>query len=170
MGTASSLTSEQAAVWRSYSDMSRDLFTALERELVAAASVSIPEFELLDPLLDAGADGLRATELATAARWLTSRVSHQVRRLEQRGLVERRPHPADRRGTVITLTDAGRQAALVARPLHEAAVSRFVFSVLSDDDVRVLEAIARTVLGALSAASAGDTVLKTPCCGGAETE
>jgi DNA-binding MarR family transcriptional regulator len=42
--------------------------------------------------------------------WDNSRLPHQVRRMERRGLVAREQHPQDRRGAVIGLTQAGQRA------------------------------------------------------------
>ncbi|MFJ9420069.1 MarR family winged helix-turn-helix transcriptional regulator [Streptomyces sp. NPDC101227] len=52
----------------------------------------------------------RATDLAADAFLDLSTVSRQVRSLVERGLVARRPDPEDRRGTLLTATDAGRVA------------------------------------------------------------
>nr|WP_237289230.1 MarR family winged helix-turn-helix transcriptional regulator [Streptomyces gilvosporeus] len=52
----------------------------------------------------------RATDLAADAFLDLSTVSRQVRSLVERGLVARRPDPEDRRGTLLTATDAGRAA------------------------------------------------------------
>ncbi|MEU1624377.1 MarR family transcriptional regulator [Streptomyces sp. NPDC020096] len=52
----------------------------------------------------------RATDLAADAFLDLSTVSRQVRSLVERGLVERRPDPEDRRGALLTATEAGRAA------------------------------------------------------------
>lgn len=52
----------------------------------------------------------RATDLAADAFLDLSTVSRQVRSLVERGLVARRPDPEDRRGSLLTATDAGRAA------------------------------------------------------------
>lgn len=52
----------------------------------------------------------RATDLAAEALLDLSTVSRQVRSLIERGLVERRPDPDDRRGSLLAITDAGRAA------------------------------------------------------------
>ncbi|WP_438489622.1 MarR family winged helix-turn-helix transcriptional regulator [Streptomyces sp. S186] len=50
----------------------------------------------------------RATDLAADAFLDLSTVSRQVRSLVERGLVARRPDPEDRRGSLLTATEAGR--------------------------------------------------------------
>ncbi len=52
----------------------------------------------------------RATDLAADAFLDLSTVSRQVRSLVERGLVERRPDPEDRRGSLLTATAGGREA------------------------------------------------------------
>jgi DNA-binding MarR family transcriptional regulator len=53
---------------------------------------------------------LRATDLAAEALLDLSTVSRQVRSLIERGLVERRADPDDRRGSLLAISDAGRAA------------------------------------------------------------
>ena len=57
-------------------------------------------------------DGIRPGELAGHLRVAPRSVTDVVDALEERGLLERRPDPADRRATVLALTASGR--ALVA--------------------------------------------------------
>lgn len=52
----------------------------------------------------------RATDLAAESFLDLSTVSRQVRSLVERGLVARRPDPEDRRGYLLTATDAGHEA------------------------------------------------------------
>ncbi len=50
---------------------------------------------------------LRPTEFATTLMLTSSGTTKRLDRLEQAGLIARTPDPGDRRGTLITLTDAG---------------------------------------------------------------
>lgn len=52
----------------------------------------------------------RATDLAADTLLDLSTVSRQVRSLVDRGLAERQPDPEDRRGALLSATDAGREA------------------------------------------------------------
>ncbi len=59
---------------------------------------------------------LSPTALSSSLLVSTGTMTNRLDRLEARGLVRRRPNPADRRGLVIELTDAGR--ALVDRAVE----------------------------------------------------
>ena len=52
---------------------------------------------------------LRPTEFMSALMLTSSGTTKRLDRLEQAGLITRAPDPDDRRGTLITLTDAGRE-------------------------------------------------------------
>jgi DNA-binding MarR family transcriptional regulator len=56
-------------------------------------------------------DGLTQVELARRQRVEAPSVCRMIDRLAREGLVERRPHPADRRAVRVHLTPAGRRAA-----------------------------------------------------------
>src|ERR1043166_3958020 len=51
---------------------------------------------------------LRPTDLTNASMLTSSGPTKRLDKLEQAGLIARSPDPADRRGTIITLTDEGR--------------------------------------------------------------
>jgi DNA-binding MarR family transcriptional regulator len=67
-----------------------------------------------------------------------SRLSHLVKRLEQRGLVHREPDPTDGRFTNAILTDKGFQTLAQAAPGHLAHVRSLVIDVLSPEQLRRL--------------------------------
>jgi DNA-binding MarR family transcriptional regulator len=55
-------------------------------------------------------------EMGILLRWEKSRLSHQVRRMQEQGLVARELNPADRRSAMIVLLPAGRRAVEDAAP------------------------------------------------------
>ena len=88
-----------------------------------------------------------------AATWScdASYVTSLVDGLEERGLVERRPHPSDRRSRVVALTAEGEgaRAAVLAR-LHEPPEG---FAALTEDELRTLIVLMRKVTVAAGAAA-----------------
>ena len=83
-----------------------------------------------------------AEHLHIAARSATEVVDH----LQDRGLVERRPDPADRRATIVTLTGEGTAAADGIRAAREAAAER-MFAGLTPADRADLARILRRLTG-----------------------
>jgi DNA-binding MarR family transcriptional regulator len=84
---------------------------AFERWMEAnmANGLSYPRLRLLEALHCKGPGIMRdiADQIGLTPRNMTATVDS----LEQDGLVSRRPHPSDRRATIIELTGAGREAA-----------------------------------------------------------
>lgn len=105
-------------MWRRYRDANQLLELAMERQLQRDASMSQSDYSVLVSLSEGSEQGLRARELGAALGWDRSRVSHQVRRMEGRGLVSKGECPEDGRGTVVTLTEAGAQAIAAVAPKH----------------------------------------------------
>ncbi|WP_443044123.1 MarR family winged helix-turn-helix transcriptional regulator [Streptomyces sp. HF10] len=68
----------------------------------------------------------RATDLAADVFLDLSTVSRQVRSLVDRGLVERHPDPEDRRGSLLSATEAGRAAYQSAVRRREAELARLL--------------------------------------------
>ena len=148
---------EQAA-WRSFIAMHTQLFRHLERALQADAGLSGPDYEVLVHLSEAAEDELRPTELAAAIGWERSRLSHQLRRMERRGLVERRSCDSDGRGAHVALTAAGRAAIEGAAPGHVAELRRVFVDVLGADRLRDLAAMSDDVVAAIPARGADEPI------------
>ncbi|MBB6628336.1 MarR family transcriptional regulator [Nocardioides sp. KIGAM211] len=145
------LTDEQQHAWRGWLAMGAQLPAALHRGLQSDSGLSLPDFDVLVQLTDAENGRLRVSELAAALAWERSRLSHHVKRMQARGLVEREDCVDDGRGAFVVLTPTGRSAIEAAAPEHVRTVRRLVFDALTDDDVAALGAITDKVLARLAA-------------------
>lgn len=145
---------EQAS-WRAYLDMTAKLNARLNREMQDASGISITDFSVLAQLSEHVDARMRVLELARALGWEKSRLSHQLTRMQQRGLIERSYCTEDRRGAFVVLTEKGRQTVVAAAPRHVESVRRYVFDELSPDEVDALGRISRTVADLIDAACAG---------------
>lgn len=143
------LTVEQAATWARYQRMRARLAERLNRELARETGLSEADFEILVALTELPDDSARALALRCGLEWEKSRLSHQLRRMEQRGLVTRESCAEDNRGAVIRVTDAGRTRAEQARLVHEQAVRRYVCEALTDEQMEALGTITEAVLAHL---------------------
>jgi DNA-binding MarR family transcriptional regulator len=92
---------------------------------LAALDLHPPLFRVLN-VIDA-AEGRSQQSIGGAIQAPASRMVAIVDELEQRGLVERRPHPSDRRIRALHLTDEGRKVLARARKIaieHEEELTR----------------------------------------------
>lgn len=87
---------------------------------LARHGLSLGEFGVLEALADGGP--LRPGDLQEEARVSSGGVTYLVDRLEERGLVERRPHPEDGRARVVEITREGRELMGRIAPQHAAAL------------------------------------------------
>ncbi len=125
------LTAEEQASWRAWIAASTLLPERLSRDLVDEAGMSLADYELLMYLSEAPGRRLRMSDLAAATLSSRSRLSHQVDRLADSGLVMREPCSDDRRGAFAVLTDAGWDTVVETAPLHVESVRRRLVDVLT---------------------------------------
>jgi len=103
-------------------------------------------FDLLAALRRAGAPyELRPTELMQTTMLSSGGVTKRLDRLAAAGLIERRPDPADRRGTLVRLTRKGKTAIDKAVVAHVANEERLLRS-LEPAERRALDELLRTFL------------------------
>jgi DNA-binding MarR family transcriptional regulator len=121
------LSAEQEATWFAYMRVALRLNYEINRELQVDSDLSHQDFHVLNALSDSPGQRLQLTDLAVRIGWERSRVSHQVLRMETRGLVERRPSDADARATDAALTPSGREALRRATPGHAGLVKQLFF-------------------------------------------
>jgi DNA-binding MarR family transcriptional regulator len=132
------LTEEQQRVWRGYLEMASRLQTAMHRQLQQDCELSLSDYDVLVALSERGPQ--RINELGDVLAWEQSRLSHQLRRMRGRGLVERHGSGDDRRGATVELSDAGRAALDTAASGHVELVRSVVFDGVDAEQLRALAA------------------------------
>jgi DNA-binding MarR family transcriptional regulator len=132
------LTPGQQRAWLAYMRVQLRLTYEMNRQLQADSNVSLPDYDVLNALRYSPGGRMRITGLAARIGWERSRLSHHVRRLQNRGLVDCRPAPDDRRATEITLTDRGWDEITRASSGHIELVRRLFFDGLPDELIEPL--------------------------------
>ena len=99
--------------------------------------LTMREYDVLFSLSRAP-DGLRLRDLNENILMAQSSLSRMVDRLEARGLVSRSVASDDARGTVVTLTDTGRELQRETGRLHVRTMEQYVGSALDEDELETL--------------------------------
>ena len=108
----------ETRAWYAYMKVQLRLRYEMNRQLRADHGLSLADYDVLVALISDAGGTLSMSGLATRIGWERSRVSHQVRRMADRGLVASGAGTGDRRITEVSLTDAGRAALAAASPSH----------------------------------------------------
>src|SRR3954447_17958249 len=140
------LTDDERVAWVRLAAVVELLPGVLDSQLRRDADLSHFEYFVLAMLSEAPDRTLRMTSLASRTNATLPRLSHVVRRLQDRGLLERFPCPDDGRATNARLTKAGRKALVAAAPGHVATVRRNVLDPLTREQVEQLRDIADEML------------------------
>ena len=148
--TGTWLSEDEQRTWRTYLRLGSLLPAALNRQLQHDCGLTLPEYEVLVALSEAPEQRLRPFQICDALNWEQSRLSHQLTRMERRGLVARLECPVDGRGAFVTLTDSGGKAIREAAPQHAATVRRLIFDRLSDAQRTAFEEVCSVIIDALS--------------------
>jgi DNA-binding MarR family transcriptional regulator len=149
------LDEREAHLWRSWLRLNQELVAVLEDQINREGGLSGADYAVLVPLSAAPDGMLRSRELGREILWDRSRLSHQIRRMETRGLVVREECAEDARGAMVRMTDAGRVAIERAAPGHVAATRRYFFDLLSHKEVGQLTSVFDRILANLDRDAAG---------------
>ncbi|MDQ1732398.1 MAG: hypothetical protein QOK10_2557 [Pseudonocardiales bacterium] len=142
----SGLTKRQAAAWASYQRMRTQLSGQLGRELTRSTGLSEADYEVLTAIIESPDGSVRSLALRCGLDWEKSRLSHQLRRMTERGLIVREECAEDNRGFIVRASKKGIIAAETARRHYEDAVRRHVTDVLSDQQLDALGTVAAVIL------------------------
>ncbi|AFM14965.1 transcriptional regulator [Mycolicibacterium chubuense NBB4] len=148
------LSDEQQRVWRNYLAMVSTLHTAMHRQLQQDCELSLADYDVLVALSERGP--LRINELGELIGWEQSRLSHQLRRMRGRGLVQRQGDGDDRRGATVAVTAAGVAALETAAPGHVELVRSVVFDGLTAEQLHSFGTAIETVIERLQSGAAND--------------
>ena len=129
------LDEEEQSLWRTILQANRKINRVLDETLLSASGLSTAEYGVLVVLSEAPDQRLRLCALCDELVWDRSRTSHQITRMEKRGLLRKERFSGDGRGVSVVLTDEGMQRLQKAVPDHVESVRRLIFDHLHTDDI-----------------------------------
>jgi DNA-binding MarR family transcriptional regulator len=130
------LSPHELRVWVAFKLMGEDVMSRVGRDIAEATGLSGPDFGVLSRLAYCGKGGMRQQRLAESMGWDKSRLSHQLTRMQQRELIERRE--ADNRVVLVVLTKHGREKLKAARPIHAESVRRNLLARLNAEQIETI--------------------------------
>lgn len=137
------LTEHEQRLWHAWKIAADNVRQRVAEEIKAGAGLSDQDFSIVTRLVELGDGALRQNELSAALQWDRTRLSHQLTRMEHRGLVSR---SAVDGGVLVRITDEGARLVRVARPIHAEAVRKHLLHPTEGIDqsalLRVLEQLA----------------------------
>ncbi|SDQ30950.1 DNA-binding transcriptional regulator, MarR family [Curtobacterium sp. UNCCL20] len=132
------LTEQELATWQRLQVVTERLRRRVGADLRADADLSESEFTVLAHLVDMGGSA-GPTACAAAIGWDSSRLAHQLRRLERRALVERHRGVHDARSSSIVITATGRSAHRAAVGAHLRAAATWFGDALDQPQLAGLD-------------------------------
>ncbi|GAB2699643.1 MarR family winged helix-turn-helix transcriptional regulator [Nocardia thraciensis] len=139
------LSSAQQRAWRAYMDGGQRLLAELNRQLQRDSDLSLAEYRILVLLSEAQGRSLRMSDLADGVLSSRSRLTHQIRRMEEQGMVRRTSAEEDGRGVRAHLTEEGMHRLRAAAPGHVHAVRRNFVDLLTPEQLEVIGDVFETI-------------------------
>jgi len=140
------------AVWRGFVSASQQLVSSLDKQLAQDAQLSGPEHAVLTALAEYAAESdtlVRARDLGLSLGWDRSRLSHLLKRMESRGLLERKSCPSDARGLDLQITTDGLEAVRRASAGYVEFVRTHFLDLLTRDEQDALASVSDKITSTL---------------------
>ena len=134
--TTKLLSPRELRVWHAFQLMHEDVLARVGRDITQATGLSGSEFGVLSRLVGVGKGEMRQQSLASLMGWDKSRLSHQLTRMRERALIERRA--AGGNAVLVVLTELGREKLNAARPVHAESVRRNLLSRLTPEQIETI--------------------------------
>ncbi|MEU9231423.1 MarR family winged helix-turn-helix transcriptional regulator [Streptomyces subrutilus] len=145
------LSEAEQDAWYAWRRMFPLVNAGIARDLGQDSGLSEADYDVLSVLGSTDGHRMRISALAVLMHWSRSRLSHQLTRMEQRGIVRREEVAGDGRGAEVVLTGAGVDTIRAAAPLHVESVRRHLIDVLTPDQLRTLAEVGEVLRERLGA-------------------
>lgn len=128
-------------MWRRWLHVTGRLPSAIGSQLQADSHLSHADFAVLVQLSEAPDERYRIAELADTLQWERSRLSHQLTRMQKRGLIRRDECAQDGRGAFAVLTAEGRDRIEQAAPGHARLIRSIFFEDVPPEDLEAFDRV-----------------------------
>lgn len=128
-------------VWQRYMAFKKSLELTLEAQL-RGNQLSESDYAVLEVVAAEPGNSARVKTIARVTGWESSRLAHQLRRMEKRELIFRMPCPKDARGTIVSLTREGVSAYEETQPGRtEVIYDQFLGKLSPEQKMRLLDVL-----------------------------
>ena len=131
--------------WRAFHKIGTSLLPHLGRQVSNHSGISGAEYVVLVALSELPVPAVNLNRLATGLGWEISRMSHQVSRMEEAGLVKKTKNLEDSRCFDLSITAMGRKIAEAAIPLQSKEINHCFSEVLTQTQMKSLIEISEAI-------------------------
>lgn len=131
--------------WRAFHKIGTSLLPHLGRQITTHSGISGAEYVVLVALSELTTPSVNLNRLAQGLGWEISRMSHQVSRMEESGLVKKTKNQLDSRCFDVSITAKGRKIAESAIPLQSKEINHCFSEVLTQAQLRSLIEISEAI-------------------------
>lgn len=139
------LTLKQFNAWRAFHKLRSQLIPHMTKKIYKNTGLTPAEFAILVTLMETRDGSLHASEISERLDWEKSRISHQTKRMEDRGLISRYECETDARSSVIEITASGRKYMKNALPTQFIDVKHCFADLLTSEQMDALIEISKVV-------------------------
>ena len=145
------LTPTEREAWLGLNAIMTLLPATLDSDLQNKEAITLFDYSMLAMLSEEPGQQMSMTKLASLTSASLSRLSHVVKKLENRGWVKREQAEHDARVKIASLTAKGMSQLEQLAPHHVGVVRNLVFDSLDDKDVNDLRRISRKIISGIEA-------------------
>ena len=131
--------------WRAFHKIGTSLLPHLGRQVSNHSGISGAEYVVLVALSELPVPSVNLNRLATGLGWEISRMSHQVSRMDEAGLVKKTKNLEDSRCFDVSITAKGRKIAEAAIPLQSKEINHCFSQVLTQVQMKSLIEISEAI-------------------------
>jgi DNA-binding MarR family transcriptional regulator len=131
--------------WRAFHKIGTSLLPHLGRQITNHSGISGAEYVVLVALSESTLPSMNLNRLAHILGWEISRMSHQVSRMEEIGLVKKTKNLEDSRCFDVSITSNGKKIAESAIPLQSKEINHCFSDVLTQAQMKALIEISEAI-------------------------
>ena len=131
--------------WRAFHKIGTSLLPHLGRQITNHSGITGAEYVVLVALSELTAPSVSLNRLANGLGWEISRMSHQISRMEETGLVKKTKNQLDSRCFDVSITVKGRRIAEAAIPLQSKEINHCFSEVLTQAQMKALIEISEAI-------------------------
>ena len=131
--------------WRAFHKIGTRLPPHLGRQITNHSGITSSEYVVLMALSELPKASVNLNRLAIGLGWETSRMSHQITRMQESGLVKKIQSESDARCFDVSITPAGRIIAEKAVPLQSLEINHCFSEVLTNKQKEALIEISEAI-------------------------